>query len=148
MIKGKQIADNTLTQNNFNITTASVIDPTSVTTKEYVESKANSAVTSINFNTTNLNMTAIATTEGNGLILACNTAILSTPISAVKVTVNSFEVNIGELLDCAFSGDVGVTFRIPGEEQAGDYLYWNTDVAPFQLEATDEIDFSYIVIEA
>jgi hypothetical protein len=147
MIKGKQIANNTLTQNNFNITTASIVNATDVTTKEYVESKANSAVTSINFNTDNLNMTAIATTEGNGLVLACNTAILATPISVVKVTINSFEVNVGQTLDCAFSGDAGSTFRASGEEQAGDYLYWNTNVAPFQLETTDEIDFNYMIIQ-
>ena len=36
--KGKQIADNTITQSNMNITTASIVSLTSVTNKEYVDS--------------------------------------------------------------------------------------------------------------
>lgn len=143
-IKGKQIADNTITQSNLAITTDSVVDPTSVTTKEYVENFANSAITAINFDKGNLNMDALATTAASGLQLACATALVITPKSIVRVLVNGVEVNVGTGLDCVFSPD-GVTLRAQGTEQLGDFLYWNTNTAPYQLEASDEIDFIYLV---
>lgn len=141
-VKGKQIENGTLTQNLLNITVNTITEPTSVTTKTYVDALVNSAHTSISNNLSNLNMVALATTSGNGYMLACDTAILVSPLSVVSVMVNGIEVNVG--VDCAFSGDNGVTFRESGAEVIGDKLYWNTNLAPFQLDGNDEIDFAYL----
>jgi hypothetical protein len=143
-IKGKQIANSTITQSNLAVTTDSIVDPTNVTTKEYVENFANSAITAINFDKGNLNMAALATTAASGLQQACATALVVTPKSIVRVLVNGVEVNVGAGLDCVFSPD-GSTLRAQGTEQLGDFLYWDTVNAPYQLETTDEIDFIYLV---
>lgn len=141
-IKGKQIATSTITQSNIGITTASVVNATDVTTKEYVDNLTASAITSIDFGTSNLNMTAL-TTVPTGYKLACNTGLAITPNSIVKVLINGAEVNVGVGLDCVFSPD-GSTLRVPGTEILGDKLYWNTDDAPYQLDGQDEIDFEYL----
>jgi hypothetical protein len=141
-IQGKQIADNTLGQNNFDVLTNTVVAPTNVTTKEYVEKYTVTALAAVFDSTSNMNMDALATTSGSGYVLACNTAIIDKPQSLVKVTVNAVEVLVGT--ECAFSGDNGVTLRVPGTEQQGDFLYWNTDNARYQLDITDELDFNYL----
>jgi hypothetical protein len=143
-IKGKQIANATIVQSNLNIPTASITTASSVTNKEYVDNYASSAVTSINFSNTNVNMTASATTASSGYQKACATALIATPKSLIKVLINGVEVNVGAGLDCVFSPD-GSTLRVIGTEQVGDYLYWNTNGAPYQLDANDEIDFIYLV---
>jgi len=143
-LKGKQIADATITQEKLGLTTVSVVDPTNVTTKEYVDISVNSAYTNITNNLSNLDMAALATTAGSGFVLACNTALAAVPMSTISVTINGVEVNVGVGLDCAFSGDDGSTFRESGTEVLGDKLYWNTDSGKYQLETTDRIDFSYL----
>lgn len=142
-IQGKQIADATLIQNNFNIPLNSITQLTDVTTVEYVQNYANSALTSILDSTSNLRMSALLTTSGSGYMLACNTPLLQQPQSVVSVSVNSIEVYVG--IECAFSGDGGHTFRTPGTEKEGDYLYWNTNNARYQLDTTDQLDFEYLV---
>lgn len=143
-IKGKQIADNTITQELLNITTDSIVSANNITNKEYVDTSVNSAFTNITNNLSNLNMDALATTPNSGFMLACNTGLLAVPMSLVAVTVNGVEVNVGVGLDCAFSGDNGVTFREVGTEELGDLLYWNTESGKYQLETTDVIDFCYL----
>jgi hypothetical protein len=147
-IKGKQIADATITQSNLAVTTDSIVSATSVTTKEYVDTYVSGQITGITYATTNLNMSATNTTAGSGSQLACNTAIASIPNSNVKVLINGIEVNVGgtsQPYDCFFSPN-GTTVRLQGEEQVGDYLYWNTNDAKYQLETTDGIDFIYLTL--
>lgn len=61
-IKSKQLENNTITQEKLNLSTISVIEPTDVTTKGYVDNLVNSAFTSITNNLSNLHMTTLATT--------------------------------------------------------------------------------------
>lgn len=146
-IKGKQIDNATITQSNLNVTTESVVNLTDVTTKGWVEAYANSAVTSLTYATENLNMWASSTTANSGLQKACATAILVQPNSDVRVLINGVEVNIGTGLDCVFSPD-GTTLRTPGSELVGDFLYWYTTGAKYQLESDDTIDFMYLIKKA
>jgi hypothetical protein len=145
-IKGKQIADGTITQNNLGVTTDSVVSATSVTTKEYVDTYVEGQITGITYATTNLNMTANLTTAGSGSQLACGTPISSITNSNVKVLVNGIEVNVGGTSGTymGFFSPNGVIVRLPDDEQVGDYFYWNTDTALFQLDTNDEIDFVYL----
>jgi hypothetical protein len=146
-LKGKQIDDATITQQNLNITTDSIINPTDVTTMEYVQNYSMSAITSVTYAPDNLDMSALATVSGSNYNLACSTAILDNPLSEVRIFINGVEVNVGygsSKYDCVFSPD-GITLRTPGTEQIGDYLYWNTNNALYQLEIDDKIDFIYII---
>ena len=96
----------------------------------------------------NLNMSAeITVNDGN---LACNTAILDTPVRAsfIKVFVNGIEVNVGGATypyDCYFSSDGGTTVKTLGYEKIGDKLYWNYSVANYNLDVIDLIDFHYLI---
>jgi hypothetical protein len=96
----------------------------------------------------NLNMSAEITVNDSDL--ACNTAILDTPIRAsfVKVFINGVEVNVGGTVypyDCYFSSDGGTTVKILGDEKIGDKLYWNYSVANYNLDVVDLIDFHYLI---
>lgn len=147
LIKGKQIDDNTITQANISITTQDVINPTDLTTKEWVENYVNTASALITYCTSNLNMTALVTVKNTGYNLACSTPVQVTPNSDIKVLINGVEVNVGlqgTNVDCNFSPD-GVTFRAIGDVRVGDFLYWDTTNARYQLDSNDEIDFIYLI---
>jgi hypothetical protein len=100
------------------------------------------------FSKLNLNMNAMRTfIDGDR---CCNTPINNHPKvgSFVKVFVNGLEVNVGGKVtpyDCYFSSDNGLTARIIGDEKYGDYLYWNTSIAGYNLDVTDFIDFEYLI---
>lgn len=113
---------------------------TDAANKEYVDN----TVDSINYSL-DINLTAISGTSGQ--YLATNTAIQSVPITYVRVNINSLEVNVGngtKIADCYFSADGGTTAKTFANVAQGDNLYWNGDVAKYQLELTDEIDFIYL----
>lgn len=151
-IKGKQLADATITQQQLGITTESITDPTHVTTKEYVENAINSGLTNLSYSEDDINLIALQTQSGV-TSLSTTTSITNIPQGGVRVYVNGVEVNAGthSRCYCAFSPD-GVTFRQFGYEEQGDQLYWNTNIgvfnAPFQLTTDDEIDFVYLTINA
>jgi len=66
--------------------------------------------------------------------------------SKVDVKINGVQVNIGDGIktkDCYFSGDGGITARLIKDIQAGDELFWNNDIAGFELDSADDIDFDY-----
>jgi hypothetical protein len=66
--------------------------------------------------------------------------------SKVDVKINGVQVNIGNGIktkDCYFSGDGGITARLIKDIQAGDELFWNSDIAGFELDSADDIDFDY-----
>lgn len=110
--------------------------PTPPTSGENIYSKAN------------LNMQGQVTVNDGDL--ACSVAILDKPVSAshVKVYVNGVEVNAGGNIypyDCYFSHDGGITVRLLGDEKQGDYLYWNSSIAGYQLDNIDLIDFNYLI---
>jgi len=102
----------------------------------------------------NSNMTALSTNSGS--TLACSTPILSGNVtnSKVAVFVNGIQYNVGDQTtdDCYFSADGGTTPRTSGDEQAGDYLYWNYNgvnaVAGFDLNASvpDKITFIHLTV--
>ena len=146
-IGGKQIGDNTITQSKLAVSTASVVNPTSVTTKEWVENKILYEITGLTYSNKNLNMSALATTANTNANLACNTGILDIPNSNVRVNVNGVEISVGGNVspyDCFFSPD-GIIVRAVGSEILNDKLYWNTNIAFYQLDVTDKIDFIYII---
>jgi hypothetical protein len=145
-IKGKQLADGTITQINLGVTTESIISATSVTTKEYVDTYVDGQITGITYATTNLNMAALITTSGSGSQLACSTPISSITNSNVKVMINGIEINVGGSggTYMGFFSPNGIIIRLPDDEQVGDYFYWNTDTALYQLDTNDEIDFIYL----
>jgi len=151
-IKGKQIADATITQNNLAITTESITDPTHVTTKEYVENAIDSGLTSLSYSSDDLNLTSNITQSGT-TSLATNQSVTNIPQGGIRVYVNGVEVNVGTHNGCycAFSGDSGLSFRSFGQEEQGDQLYWNTNIgvvdAPFQLSSDDDIDFVYLTLD-
>jgi hypothetical protein len=142
-IKGKQLINNTLTSDLFNLTTPNSGATLSGATKEYVDS--NAAGIPFIQNILNLDMSASTTTNDGDL--ACTTPLLSTPKSFVRVAINGLEVAVGIGKDCFFSGDGGVTPRENNSELLGDYLYWNGSIAGYQLNTSDgdEIDFFYLI---
>jgi hypothetical protein len=144
-IKGKQIADYSITQQNLNITTDTIITSTSVTNKEYVDNAVNSGINNLTYSSADFNLSALFT-SGSTPLLATNTQISDIPLGGVRVYVNGIEVNVGSGLTCFFAPEgVGIpTPRYFGEEQQNDYLWWNCGVALYQLEITDEIDYVYM----
>lgn len=91
----------------------------------------------------------LANSGTTGIYLATNTSILSIPSSRVRVLVNSVEITVGNGTtnsNCYFSNDDGSTARTYTNVSQGDYLYWNGDVAPYQLESDDTITFIHMVI--
>lgn len=100
------------------------------------------------YSKSNLNMQALVTVNDGDL--ACNNAIIDSPVSAsfVKVFINGIEVNVGGTVypfDCYFSPDGGTTVRLLGDEKKGDKLYWNGSIAGYQLDTVDLIDFNYLI---
>ncbi len=76
--------------------------------------------------------------------LASNDAISSTPNGSVKVLVNGISHLAGALTnDCYFSRDSGITAQNAGTINAGDFLYWNADIAGFALSADDNLELSF-----
>lgn len=103
----------------------------------------------------NSNMTALTTNSGS--TLACSTSLTSgnVPNSKVAVFVNGVQYSVGNNStdDCYFSGDGGTTPRASGQEQSGDFLYWNytvggSPVAGFDLNASvpDKITFIHLTV--
>jgi len=114
---------------------------TDAANKKYVDD----TVDSLTYSATDINLVALSGTSG--IYLATNTTVQNIPVTNIKVTVNSLEVNVGngsKTADCYFSGDNGTTARTFTNVAQGDKLYWNGGVANFQLESTDEIDFVYL----
>jgi len=139
-IKGKQIIDNSIPQEKLNIETDSIIYDTDITNKEYVDTTVDEHVKNIRYNKLNRNMQALNAGIGDK---ACNIAIIEFPKTNVRVIVNGADVNVGPNLDCYFSPDNGITKREQGEEQKGDFLFWNSN--KYMLDSSDEIDFIYLV---
>jgi hypothetical protein len=101
------------------------------------------------FSKSNLNMPALVTLSGVST-LACNSGIIDRPedSSPVRVFINGIEVNVGGKVypyDCYFSSDNGVTAKIMGDEKPGDKLYWNGNIANYELDTIDLIDFIYLI---
>ena len=66
--------------------------------------------------------------------------------SYVTVEVNGISVEVGDGLkdkDAYFSGDNGVTATTIEEIRLGDELFWNGNIAGFDLETGDEINLIY-----
>jgi hypothetical protein len=143
LVKSKQIANNTIKQQNFNITYNSIVNDTDVTNKQFVDETINFKIAKINLAQLNQDMLALPTNSAS--TLACNKYIIEYPISELMVRVNGIEVSLGDTgstFDCYFSNDNGVTVSSP--PQKGDYLYWNP-TSSYQLESDDEIDFEFLV---
>lgn len=86
--------------------------------------------------------------ETSGNYSATGITITYTPFldSAVDILVNGVGVSEGNgvrTAACYFSGDGGATARLISNIQAGDELYWNGDIAGFDLSNTDTIDIVY-----
>lgn len=116
------------------------INDTDAANKKYVDDSINS----LTYSSNDINLTALS--GSTGIYLATPTPIQNSPITRVKVQVNSIEVNVGNgttTSDCYFSNDNGITAKTHENISQGDQLYWNSTVAPYNLENTDEIDFIY-----
>jgi hypothetical protein len=86
------------------------------------------------------NATALATTGSSSP--ACAVGLSHTPAGEVVLSINGNIVSIGlAVMDSAYwSNDGGSTAKTPS---AGDVLYWNGNVAGYQLAPTDAIQFTY-----
>lgn len=81
---------------------------------------------------------------------ACDTAVAFTPAadSYVEVSINGLAVVVGDGVktkDCYFSANSGTTAKAIAAIAAGDKLYWVGTVAGYQLDASDRVDFEYLV---
>ena len=115
------------------------------TNVEDVVNEVNNKIENLNFNSNNKDMLALSGTSGQ--YLATNTTVSETPRTLIRVEVNSLEVTVGngtKTAYCYFSGDNGTTARTYSNVALGDKLYWNGDVAPYQLETNDTITFIYM----
>jgi hypothetical protein len=69
------------------------------------------------------------------------------PTSYIEVNVNGVIIDVGNGLKmqwpCYFSRDGGIIPLMYSEIQTGDQLYWNSNIAGFDLETTDTIDLNY-----
>jgi hypothetical protein len=139
VFKGKQLENESITQNKLNLETVST--STALATVEYVNI---SGGTKSSWSLKNYNMSASVTHYDSDL--ACNTEIADVPISTVIVTLNGLVLNVdsGATADAYFSGNSGATARGKGEEQQGDLLYWKYNNTGYHLENTDIIDFIYL----
>jgi len=100
----------------------------------------------------NKGMTSSVTT-GDGT-QAVNIPVSKTPSggSYIEVLLNGVQIPVedtGNALAfvtsvCYFSSDGGLTSKLMKDVKAGDYLYWMTTVATFDLDATDKITFNYV----
>ena len=85
-------------------------------------------------------------TSGNGASTGISITYTPWNDSKVMVKINGIGCNLGDGVktkDCYFSNDNGVTARAMADIEAGDTLYWNGEVAGYELDATDEIDLDY-----
>jgi uncharacterized protein YqgV (UPF0045/DUF77 family) len=81
--------------------------------------------------------------QPTGITISNNPA----PTSYMEVNVNGVVMDVGNGLKmqwpCYFSRDGGVIPLTYAEIQTGDQLYWNSNIAGFDLENTDSIDLNY-----
>ena len=102
-------------------------------------------INNTDFSYVNQDMTALSGTSG--IYLATNTVIGEAPVTIVRVQVNGLKVTVGNATtnaDCFFSNDAGSTAKSYDLVALNDQLYWNGDIAKYQLEVTDLIDFVYM----
>jgi hypothetical protein len=65
---------------------------------------------------------------------------------SVNVLINGIAVLEGDGVRTAeayFSNDGGLTAKASADIEAGDEIYWNGDIAGFDLSGTDQIDVEY-----
>jgi len=143
-IKGKQIVDNTIHQKQLGVKTESVVNNTDVTTKGYVDKIVNDAIAGLTYTDADYNLSAL-NTSGTAQTLAVNHPISKIPVGGVRVYVNGIEINVGPGLMSFFAPESSgtPTPREFEDEQPGDYLWWDPDIAKYQLESTDDVDFVY-----
>lgn len=143
-INGKQLANETITQNNINIHTNEIINPTDPTTKEYVDDKVIKSISNLIISLSDKDIEPFET-SGSTPMLVSNHTITDSPLGGIRVFVNGIEVNVGLGLDCFFApeNDTTPTVRIFGQEVQGDYLWWNCGVATYELETDDLISYLY-----
>lgn len=89
----------------------------------------------------------VTTSDGD---LACDTPIAEAPVldSHVTVRINGISVSVGDGVKtafCYFSDDGGTSAKDIADITTGDLLYWNGNVANYQLTTLDEIEFDYDV---
>lgn len=140
-IKGKQLVNNTITQNKLNLITPSIDNDAA--TKFYVDNNKSTEFLSLN----NKNMSALTTISDTQPALACNTAVLEEPLdnSTIIVTINNVEVGVGSGRSCYFSNDGGITPKTTSNVDMGDFLYWSSVNAGYELDSTDKISFNYLI---
>jgi hypothetical protein len=139
-IQGKQIANSTITQSNLNL--YEPILPNDAATKDYVDTQRSVEHLALS----NKDMSALSTVGLTGVNLACAKPVMETPVSKSQVIVyiNNVQIDTGPTKHAFFSADSGVTRKQNNDIVIGDYLYWDNDIAPYELESDDEIDFVYL----
>lgn len=111
--------------------------------KQYVDTKLGD----LDYATSNIGM--VANSGTSGIYLATDTAVLDINSTYIRVDVNGLSVTVGNGTTnayCFFSDDSGSTAKTYDTISQGDELYWNGDVATYQLESSDLIDFVYMTI--
>lgn len=127
---------------SYNASTSTNLSATTV--QEALEI-INNRVESLNYSFNNEDMVALSGTSG--IYLATNTTITDVPFTRVRVTINGLKVTVGDgvkTTDCFFSDDSGSTAKTYSNVAQLDELYWNGDVADYQLGIQDAIDFIYM----
>lgn len=107
--------------------------------------EVNNKIENLDFNSNNIDM--LANSGLSGIYLATNSTISQTPRTRVRVEVNSIEVTVGNGTTnayCFFSSDGGITPKTYSNVSLGDYLYWNKNISPYNLESNDTISFIYM----
>lgn len=64
----------------------------------------------------------------------------------IHVLVNGIQATVGNGTkdkDCYFSSDGGTTAKLIADIVPGDGFYWNANVAGFELDGNDRVDFNY-----
>ena len=146
-IKNKQLAivSDFDINNNRLMNVDTPIDSLDAVNKDYLDTQITNS--SLDYSTSNQDMLALSGTSG--IYLATNTTITDIPATIVRVEINGLKVTVGSgttNAHCFFSDDNGITAKNYDNITQGDSLYWNGDVATYQLEETDLIDFNYMVI--
>lgn len=99
---------------------------------------------------TNVDMDANTTTLGGNGELACDTTLNTAPLigSHISVYVNGVQVSVGNGVktnNCYFSSNGGISAKYWVNIQIGDSLYWNGEIAGYNLNSlTDKISFIYL----
>lgn len=128
------------------INVANPINLSDAINKDYFLSGITNKIEGFDISLANMNLYA---NSGTTIFLAVSTAIVSIPETIPRVEVNGIPVSIGngtKLSDCFFSNDDGITAKTLTNISQGDYLYWNSDTATFDLESDDIIDIIYYII--